>query len=450
MTKIVLLFAGFALAGPGAHAEFKVPKNLSHAIHYVLPEYKETFISFDLDKNLAKQISLVIESGTLRDGVKTHALQGKIIKATPLQNIWSDNAVQKQQRLQVLTLTLNAMVNFQAKALAQSIAPAAGVVSQNSELIQVLTKALGEGADLKELAVQLKKQQDEAQAIVEQVENYRSLIKDNVEEGLAAGGMSQEDIDTLKRTMETSNLKLTDFVPGAFGMHIGFKLTESVLALLQKLPGIAGRIAAASDGSATFTVLAQPWEVEVISRSTNSDGVTIAVAEKYLYIQGNPHLWVNGNKVKSATHPATERGLIGRWGFTFISGNVEDFQKFFGGFIGVSFDIKGNKNVKLGSLLTNGDQMLGNHFLMISPSHKWSATQSTATVSNTASSNSSGTWIEKIKSRGKNAVASTKPRMTSGIVFPPTEQAIRSLGSSLFQLFKDEALDALRSGELQK
>jgi hypothetical protein len=64
VTKIVLLFAGFALAGPGAYAEFKVPKNLSHAIHYVLPEYKETFISFDLDKNLAKQISLVIESGT--------------------------------------------------------------------------------------------------------------------------------------------------------------------------------------------------------------------------------------------------------------------------------------------------------------------------------------------------------------------------------------------------
>jgi hypothetical protein len=235
VTKIVLLFAGFALAGPGAYAEFKVPKNLSHAIHYVLPEYKETFISFDLDKNLAKQISLVIESGTLRDGVKTHALQGKIIKATPLQNIWSDNALQKQQRLQVLTLTLNAMVNLQAKALAQSIAPAAGVVSQNSELIQVLTKALGEGADFKRACSAVKENNRmRPKQLWKQVENYRSLIKDNVEEGLAAGGMSQEDIDTLKRTMETSNLKLTDFVPGAFGMHIGFKLTESVLALLQK------------------------------------------------------------------------------------------------------------------------------------------------------------------------------------------------------------------------
>lgn len=449
MTKLVLLFAGFALVGSGT-----LIGSRSLAVTIAGTEYKEVLHNLDLAKPLSKQIAAVIAAGSLRDGEKSEAIKGKIIKAAPLQNIWSEDILQKTKREQVLALTLKAMVSLQAKILSQAVSTSIDKLDkveagtdQTSQMIRELTKAIGGELDYKEIAAKLKEQQDHAKELVAQVENYRALIKDNIEEALLAGGMSTEDVEMLKNAADGSKSKLADFVPGAFGIHFGFKFTEGMMAFLRRLPGVAGRIANASDGSCTLTYLAQPWEVDVISQSASGK----PVVEKYLFLQATPHLWVNRNQIKAASDPAAGRKFNMRVGFTFISGNVEDYRTFWGGFLGQSFDPWSNVNVKLGTLLTTGDKSLGNHYLMISPQFTKSGVGigSALAVANAIDGADAG-WLERMKSRVRNFIAGSRPRLNHGFVIPITKQALSSFGSAVFDLFKDQTLETLRSGGLQQ
>ncbi|MBL7670839.1 MAG: hypothetical protein JNM39_10160 [Bdellovibrionaceae bacterium] len=443
MTKKVLLFAGFALIGSSTLI-WSSALAKAGATAIAPTEYTGTIFSARVKTDLEKRISEVIMKETLKDGVKARGSNGEIIRATPMHDLWQENALQKAQRMQLLEMSFKAMLVHQANVFNQAVSKANNALGgdpgsgEPQDLVSALAKATHGTPEFTEIAKQLRAYHARAGEIVKDIEITRSHLKGNIEAGLIAGGWSQEEVDTLKKLSETSDLKLEDFVPSAFGFHIGIKLPHGMMETLRMMPLGIGAMAQNADGSFTLTYLFQPWEVVVITRPSSGSGQP--KVEKYRYFEGTFHTWINRDQFRTSrtpekVDPSIGRGFNARVGMTLISGNLENFETFGGLFGGVSFDYKsyfnGNVsvNVKAGNLLTLNEEKTGNRYLMIAPQYlkpikavddstkaaesKGATAGSVALAAADAISPGSSSWIDRLSARVTSVASSVKAGVTS-------------------------------------
>lgn len=461
MTKKALLFAGFALIGSSV---LICSSALANSVVPTVPtEYKDWLFDIGQETKLTKRISDVISEGKLKDGVKFKNWKDQIIKATPLYEIWSENAMQKALRAQMLELTLKALVNHHATIFSQAHQkligePGGGPGSETQlNLLSLLGKVTHGTEEYRQIARQLKAVESKAREIVEQVENTRSHLKEDLEAGLEAGGMPKEEIEELRKMTEKADLKLEDFIPAAGGVHVGFKIPELMMQTLRQWP-LFNKLAKDADGSFMVSYLFQPWEVEVITHPLLAGGTT--QVEKYIFIKGNKHLWANRNKIKGVKDPSEGRGINIRGGISFISGDVEDLRNFLGGFLGVSFDTKSrimakfgvdaSINVKAGTLITTGNTMAGNHYLMISPqiigSGTAPATAAVKKLTNDIAAVFEITRVDQLRERLKGFVARSQLRFSHGAILPLSSDALATAWDSLLDTLMGRVRDSLMGG----